>query len=65
MMKIFCDACGNELPKPGSKKSLLDIAETKFGIDGRPSQEKKVYCEDCTPKILEAIKNLKPIIIKK
>lgn len=61
MMKIFCDDCGKELPKPGSKKPIMDTVVTKFNINGQPYQEKLVHCEDCTDKILTFIKTLTPV----
>ena len=63
MVRIYCDGCGAELPKKGSKRTLIDLVETKFSIQGQPRQEKSVYCEDCAEKILDLVKTLKPITI--
>lgn len=64
MVKIYCDGCGAELPKPNSKKTLVDIVATKFGLNGQPRQEKTVYCEDCTEKIFNLIKTFNPFVTK-
>jgi hypothetical protein len=61
MMKVFCDGCGAEIPKKGSKKSIIDLSKTMFTLDGNVRQEKTVFCEDCTEKIEALVKNLKPI----
>lgn len=58
-MKIFCDACGAEMPKPGSRKAISDVTVAKFGVDGQYRQEKTTYCEDCTEKIQSTINSLK------
>jgi hypothetical protein len=61
MIKMFCDGCGAEMPKPGSKKTIIDITETKFSIDGQARQTNASFCEDCTDKISTLLKTLKPI----
>lgn len=64
MVKIFCDGCGAELPKKDSQESLIDLVETKFATNGQPYQDKTVYCEDCTKKILNLVKNFKSILTR-
>ena len=60
MIKIFCDACGAEMPKPGSRKPISDMIVAKFGVDGQLRNEKSTYCEDCTEKIQATVNTLKP-----
>lgn len=61
MMKVFCDGCDAELPKKGSRKSIIDLSKTMFTLDGNVKQDKTVFCEDCTEKIEALVKTLKPI----
>lgn len=62
-IKIYCDGCEVELPKKGSKRTLIDLVETKFALNGQPRQEKSVFCEDCAEKILDLVETFKPVTI--
>jgi len=65
MIKVFCNNCSAEMPKPGSLQPIIEARITSFGINKTPKVVDVTYCENCTKIITEALKKAKPMIVAK
>jgi hypothetical protein len=59
MIKLFCDACGQEI-KPSELGNPLCTIQLLTPSPKGMAQEEKNYCASCTAVIKDAISGIKP-----